>query len=168
MRPVKGQTPKHNVNGVKRILSTHDEEALKNEIIEWLLNGYSKSQIIKFYVESRDLNNYYVIMRYNEALQEIKIRASVDHEMIFHVHVDMYEQIFQFFEETGNVYGKRKVLYAKEKLLGLHKEDTNLEINNTTNLEIEQEAEYDLEKLQPEEKTRIKLILEKIGQNDTN
>lgn len=162
----KGHKPKHNVNGVKRVLSTHDEEALRNEIIEWLLNGYSKSHIIKFYQDSRGLNEYYLVARYNEACNEIRTRASVDHEIILHVHVDFYEQIFRYFEETNNVYGKRKALYSKERLLGLHKEDNNIEVNNTTNIELEQDAVYNLEKLLPEEKNKVNLLLSKIGHND--
>lgn len=164
----KGQAPVHNVHGVKRILSTHDAEVLKSDIIEWLLNGYAKRQIIKFYVDTRGFTERYVEEKYNVALKEIKLRSSVDHEMIFHLHIDMYEQIFQYFEEIDNVYGKRKALYAKEKLLGLHKEETNVEINNTTNFELQTTPVYDVKKLTNEEQQKLTLILQKIGYNDTN
>lgn len=160
--------PVHNVNGVKRILSTHDEEALRTDIIEWLMNGYSRQQIVKFYSETRDLSERYVEEKYKDAVSEIKKRAGVDNEIVFHVHVELYETIYQFFEENDNVYGKRKALYGKEKLLGLHKEETNLEVNNTTNFELQTEAIYDTKKLLPDEQTRLNTILQKIGQNDNN
>jgi len=134
---------------------------IHNEIIELLLSGYTSSQIVKHFKETQGLSETYTVSRITTAQESIRSAADVDHVLMTDLHLQYYEEAWQFFNEVDNNFGKNKALLAKEKLLGIHRENNNIEINNVVNIEVQVEEQYEISKLNPIEQSRLQLLLEK-------
>ena len=145
--------------GVKKSLV--ELRQIDAEITDFLLSGYTTSQINKHFKETQGFDELYTIGRMNVCQANIRLAANVDPQLMIDLHLQLYEEAWQYFNENDNQFGKNKAMLAKEKLLGVHRENNNVEINNTINLEIQVEEEYDLTKLNEQEYAALQSLLEK-------
>lgn len=76
-------------------------------------------------------------------------------------HIVRYEKIYHWFR-TNKLYDEASnILFLKEKLVGLHNQSVDLEINNIIGDETELSSEYDINKLSETEKQRMMFLLDK-------
>lgn len=146
----------------KRILSEIEHLKLLDDMIVFLLEGYTFSDISEYYERKNGYNNYFLWNYWNKAKQEIEKRADVDIETVIHTHLAMYDEAWKFFENTENQTGKNRALYLKEKLLNLYPEESIIEINNVANYNFEKENEYDITRLTEEEKKKLNYYFKKM------
>lgn len=130
---------------------------------ELILQGYPRSEVSltlekEFNITPTTANNYI-----HRTRQEIVDTISTDIDSIIDVHIEIYENIYKYFTEVNNTQGALKALFQKEKLLGQHREDTSIEVNNYTNTEIVREEMFDFKKLDSSETKRLEDFLKKIG-----
>lgn len=146
---------KHHSNAIKKV-------ELINEVVDWILKGSSYSDIVEKLESEYSLVQYAAVDMYSNAKKKIVEDTAMEIDQIIHTHTSMYEHIYQYFDEVDFHPGRLKAMKAKEALLGLHKEENIVEINNTLNVETEQESEYDLNKLTIEEQIQLSKYLVKI------
>lgn len=144
-------------------ITKEEREKIIEEITEFVLNGYGTYEIVRFINDNYGYNysNSWNFIR--EAREYIAIRSKVDLEKLVYTHTHIYQEIIQYFQNTNNTKGMLVGMNRLEKLMGLHKEETNIEINNNTNVEIEQEAKYDFKKLSSDEENRLNDLMKKIS-----
>lgn len=145
----------------KEYKSAVELRELDSEIIEYLLTGYTFSQIVRVYKDEKGFDEGYTGNRITLCQQQLREAASVDTGLLVDLHIQFYEEAWQYFHEHDNQFGKNAALKAKERLLGLHKENNTVEINNRTNIEIETEEKYDLTKLTAQEQQILQSLIEK-------
>lgn len=145
----------------KEYKSAVELRTLDTEIIEYLLTGYTFSKIVKLYKKEQGFDEGYTGNRIVLCQQQIREAANVDSQLLIDLHIQFYEEAWQFFHEHDNQFGKNAAMRAKEKLLGLHKENNTVEINNRTNVELETEEKYDLTKLSTQEQQVLESLIAK-------
>lgn len=151
------------MNSESKLTSLKRRELVKR-IESLVLLGESKSEIFKKIEVEFGIDKYYYHNHHVEARRNILRQISTNIEDIRNIHVMLYEKIFKYFDESDYSFGKAKALQYKERLLGLHREDTFVEINNENNLEIEisDEQLYDTDQLSDTETNRLKYLKNKL------
>jgi hypothetical protein len=76
-------------------------------------------------------------------------------------HVAKYERIYDFFNSIGHASGTNKAMQAKERLLGLLKENNMLSLTRKETVINMDQPEYDTSQLTPSEQVRFKELLSK-------
>lgn len=131
------------------------------ETIDKVLEGNSlkdlEDNLIKDYKINRQQAHTFLVSVKNEIARVTSQQA----ELIIPFHLDIYEQIFKYFEEVDFIPGKLKSMRFKEKLMGLHKEDRTVEINNKQTVVIEKEIVYNINRLDQNEQSRLQTLLNK-------
>ena len=128
---------------------------------EAIIKGISYTQILKL-LEENGVKRSIAATVYESAQAAIKSMVSQDLEEVVSIHVQLYEHIYARCEGLAFHAGKLRALAAKEKIVGLHKEDNTIEINNEVNVTIEADDDYDLSLLTEEEKKRYDELYSKI------
>jgi len=146
---------KYHDNAIKKI-------DLENDIIELLLKGLSHSDIVLKLMSEFSFTAEAIDSAYATARKRLHESTLSELDQIIHTHTALYEKIYQYFDELDYLPGKLKAMKQKEALLGLHKEENIVEVNNTLNVEIEKEPDYDIEKLTIEEQGQLAKYLAKI------
>jgi predicted phage terminase large subunit-like protein len=72
---------------------------------------------------------------------------------LVHLHTAYYEELYEFFDVAGSFKGKRETLLAKEKLLGIHRDEFTIEVwekgdteNRENKIFLDQTLKTELEK----------------------
>jgi len=84
---------------------------------------------------------------------------------LVNVHVDRYEQSYQWFKRMDDFSGMQAALFSKERLLGYHRRETKIEVeqqNNQVIVELNVDTEYDFSKLTKEEKIVLDELLNRV------
>ena len=147
-------------------LTPLQQRELIKTLEEHLLKGIPYSESVRdlsveYKVHDFMINNYYEVARKN-----IISSISKDVDTIIEAHVYFYEQIYRFFEEIESTSGMLKALSYKEKLLGFHREDTFIEINNTINVDVAYETKFDFTSLSLKKQERLKELMKKTVKTD--
>lgn len=150
---------------MKKKALPHDEEDIIRVCIEGLIKGYSKDELVdevhkdyKYtYIPEEEIET--LIRR---AVNAIKETTLVDLDKIIPIHIERYEWVYKEFDKLRFVAGKIKAMKGKEKLVGMHRENTQVEIHNEVNIEIEGESLYDTSKLNADERKRLEGYMKKI------
>lgn len=146
----------------ERYKSPEQRRKIGLEVAESLLNGLSVRQIEDQYHNEYGLEKKHI----REALiprvrRDIADTTGKLAEYIVPMHIEMYEEIYAFFQEFNQTKGMLKALSYKEKLMGFHKTDNVVEVNSKKTTVIEKEFNYDVEKLTVKERDRLKELLNK-------
>ena len=136
----------------RELVKTLEEHILKAIPFSESMRGLS----VEYKIHENMVSNYYEVAKKN-----IITSISKDLPTIIDTHVYFYEQIYKFFEESDNTNGLLKSLSYKEKLLGFHREDIFIEINNTTNIEAEYTEKFDFTSLSQKQQLRLKDLMKK-------
>jgi hypothetical protein len=146
----------------KSLISTQQREEAIRDVIRWQLDGWKRSEIIKELKErfGELLSPAAISVLVDESRSVLAYENSSDVMQCIDTHVVIYEDIYRWFCEYGDGNGSNRALSQKEKLLGLHKEDRSIVINNTINVTEETGHEtYDITKLSIEQKDRLNHLL---------
>lgn len=147
---------------VEYFKSAEQRRRIISEVLEKMLAGEAYRDIENYLLEKYDLPKEYsrTTLFFSAKNQAAKITAQ-QADLIIPSHIMIYEQIYKYFESVNYTPGKMKALKLKEKLLGLHKVDNTIEINNKRTTIIERDAVYDVSKLEPKEQNRLDYLLNK-------
>jgi hypothetical protein len=149
---------------VKNEILPHDQILIREFAIEGIVKGYSNDELIELIV--KDYKKYSI-----EAVQSLvrgamfRIReaALIDIDKIIPIHIALYEKIYKEMDELYFVPGKLRALRQKEAIVGLHKEQNTVDVYNEVNVEMEQDPQYNINKLDKKEQKRLDELLKKIG-----
>lgn len=137
-------------------------QQMKDEIIEFILQGYPFSEIIEYLQLNYNINYENAKRHYQRCHLEILDLGEFDIEVIITQHVYYYEEAARFFDSIGNYSAKGIALNAKEKLLKIFDQDEpEIEIENNVNINVNQ-LDFDIEKLTVQEKDRFSELFKKV------
>jgi hypothetical protein len=131
-------------------------KAALNQILE----GKKREEVIRGSVEEG--NEYYVAKRDVEAVEELILDVLGEEEIknTLNLHIKRYEDLYHLLKEGyGNTQLARRALRLKEDLLALNRNEVNVQVNNNTL--IEEEQQYDFEKLSEQDRIRLEELLMK-------
>lgn len=156
----KGGNP--NIGVTQSLLTDIQKKEYRKRIIDYLLKGYSNTQIYSILQPETGLTDDYIYNIIRSARDHIKLTISTDLDEIINYHVRMYEEVYKYFDENDYSVGKLKALFYKEKLLGYHVDNQTIEVNNEVNVEIQKEEDYDLNRLSETEAKRFAQLMKKV------
>lgn len=137
---------------------------ITRDIISWQLKGWSFKEIslsvkdkLQSFNVTDDLCNRLVL----EANQLMRKENSLDIIHCVDTHTIIYEEIYRWFCEYGDIAGSNRAMALKEKMLGLHKEDRSVVFNNKVKIKEKVEKVYDIDKLNTAEQRRLNELLTK-------
>lgn len=135
-------------------------KVIDNEIIGYIIDGYSRSEIVaKIKRDYPKRNEGGISKDYETARAAISQKVALDAEDVIRLHVKWYEDLWRKFDILEYVPGKNAASRQKEKVLGLLKEDNVLKIENDIKVRVGKGVEYDTSKLTLEEKKRLERYL---------
>jgi len=132
----------------------------RQKILSDLLEGKSKKNILQEVSESADITVHQV-SKDLEAIEN-QIGKFRDSELlnILNLHLIRYEEIYLFYtNEMPDQSMAMQALNAKESLMGLHKPEMNMQVNN--NEKVIEHQDYNVGKLAPQEQQRLEILLSK-------
>lgn len=143
-------------------LNRWQKEDLTTKTIEWILEGRSRAEVKEFiYTMSPvKLETQHADRIINYALLRISEITKQEVPTVLAIHVEWYEQIYKYFESIDNASGMNKALRGKEKLL-IKTKTSSLTINAKKTTIIERKVEYDMDKLNQQEKNRMTELINK-------
>jgi hypothetical protein len=150
---------------VEHNVGEFSNEDLIDNIIVWLCDQELKKPQIKA-----------LLAQYRPSIADDESEALIDQafenlatihneqyspQEVINDHVAKYEQIFDFFNSIGHASGSNKAMQAKERLLGLLKENNMLSLTKRETVINIDQPEYDTNQLTPVEQDRFKELLSK-------
>ena len=143
----------------KKYLTT---EEIRTIIIEERLKGIPTMETVDKLKNNTNLSYITLGMYYSEAMEEIKEKSKEIIYTIISDHLERYEELFRWFKENNYPKNCLKVLEKKEKLIGLHDNETmDNSLLHIFNKE-EGEGRYNWNKLTTEEKDYLQTIAKRI------
>lgn len=147
-------------NNRYEIEKRHQE--MKGEIIEFILQGYSMTEIVEYLELNYNINFENAKRYYRDCHLEILELGDFDIENVVVQHVFYYEEAARYFDSVGDYVAKGTAMSAKEKLLKIFEPDEpQVEIENNVDINIEQLA-FDVNKLNEQEQNRLSEIFKKV------
>ena len=143
--------------GLSAILSIEAVDFVKESIFEGRERSYIQEELRQRYKVGESEVTKLIDSGYK--FIEVFSLERLDLSSIIDVHIGYYEKIYQWFDSIGEFSGKRKVLQAKERLLGLHQQSNSITINQENILDIKIEDDYS--RLTKEEEKRLKELMSK-------
>lgn len=158
----------------EKLLGVRDSEDLPlvetfellQDVKEMILQGFSRSEVLSELNEQfPDVEYSKLNYLYNRGLTFYKHNALEREDLLdlIHLHIFEYEQIYKYFCEVDFLPGKKKALRMKETLLGVHKTEQVIEVNQNNTTIVDTQNEYDFEKLDKDEKVKLNEFLKRIS-----
>jgi len=147
---------------VEYFKSAEQRRRIISEVLEKMLAGEAFRDIEDYLLDKYDLPKEYSRHNLlNSAKNEAAKITAQQADLIIPSHIMIYEELYKYFSDMGHTPGKMKALKLKEKLLGLHKVDNTIEINNKRTTIIERDVVYEISKLDVREQSRLDYLLSK-------
>lgn len=137
------------------------QEVIVSRIIELRVRGEVREEIVNIICREYNISSPAAIHHVTQALEEIKKRASEISEMILSQHIDRYDKLYKWFNENGFTKHALKALQYRERLIGLHSENKEIEFNNIYIGESQVESSLDLNRLSSQEKRLTMALIKK-------
>lgn len=145
----------------KAKLNTYEKQELVTKIIGWIADD----RLNKAKVKELIISNCPVQLSDDDATQLIRYAilrmeeiGKQEAAVVVANHMEIYEQIYDYFHSIGKIDGMNKAMRQKEKLAGIFK-DKKLVINHKKNTVIERTVEYDMSRLTPDEEKLFKELI---------
>lgn len=149
------------MGGIPRVVSIIDKQKMFTKTIEMVMKGHSRKEIFVEYQKIHpDISEALGNKTYNDAMQLLIKEQNINIHSCIDTHTIIYEKIYREFRLYNNIVGENKAMFNKEKLLGLHKEETSITINNKTKI-IQRERSYDAQRLTTSEQKRLEELIAK-------
>ena len=133
----------------------------RNEIISRILSGEKNKDIITWIcTKYKSKYNYAekLVLLAKESLNEYRS----DHvDQMLTLHLLRYEELFKLSNEAGMSSISIKALQGKEKIIGLHKDEAYVKVNNEY-IDTAAVTPYNFDKLSKEENNRLDALIEKM------
>lgn len=150
-KPIKSEVSRND-----RSLNT----TIRSRIIELRIKGESRSDIQKIIEREYNIKEKYVVnSQITTALDEIKKRSSEISELILAQHLERYDQLYKWFSENGFVKHAQKAMQYRERLIGLHSQQKEIEFNNIYLGQEEGQIANDLDKLDSGEVQKLRSLI---------
>ena len=144
-------------------LAVIDNFDIMNYVRDALLQGKSKNEVLTFIEHKYNVDKNQLESVYQRGMNYYRERSlSIeDLQMVINMHVQMYEKMYSFFDEVDFKLMKTKVLQAKEKLMGYHRDQNILEFNQKNTIISDAQDKFNFDKLSEEQKKRYLQLYEK-------
>jgi hypothetical protein len=128
-----------------------------------MMNGHKKTTILNKLKSELNLKGLDYEKAYSLGVKYYQERIVTRAELpvIVNEHILLYEQIYEFFNELNSTQLKLKALQAKERLVGLHKSELVINIEEEEEKTIQKEG-YDFKLLTDKEQQRFEFLLKKL------
>lgn len=136
----------------------------QNDIIAMLLEGKESEEIKEYIATKYKLQPNSTKEYLREARNILKERKNFEVDNLVTLHLARYEWLYEKFYSLGSFGYAGKVLQAKEKLMGFHKEGFHMKVTQgeITALQLQQvNDEYDVMKLSEDKRKRLNVLLNK-------
>lgn len=138
------------------------DQQIRNEVIEFILQGYPFTDVVEYLELNYNISHENSRALYKRAKLEILDIGDFDFDQIIIQHIFYYEEAIRYFDSINNFSAKAAAMNAKEKLLRIYEDDEpSIEIENNVNINVNQ-LNFDVNKLNEEEKNRFQKIFEKV------
>lgn len=148
-------------------LNAVEKHEVYNMVIERLMLGVPRAEIIPIIhsMVTEKISEDKAIRLYMEAKEVLENEIIDDAPHIMDVHIGWYEKLYQRFMDLDFQPGMNKCMKLKEKLIGLHRTDTSIVVNNKNVVNIVKNVQYDISKLSSEQQQRLQLLSAKMSKN---
>ena len=135
----------------------------RTRCIELLLDGEKYSEIGIILAKEFDIKKTLGIAEIAKARTDILEWKNQNINEIIDTHIQRYEEMFVLCNESGLDLIAMRILKAKEKLIGFHKESRNIQINNNEMTFID--ATHEPGKLPVKKQKRLNTLINKTRSN---
>lgn len=105
----------------------------RQQILDMMLEGETKKDILAFYKQRYpELSKHNLDKDITWAYKEMKNYVDFNGEAVVNEHANFYDTLAKNCKEIGDAANAIKAKQAKEKILGLHKPDVAVQVNNNT------------------------------------
>lgn len=146
----------------KRIKRDHVQvDKRRREVMKMLVNGSTWEEI------RSTISEQYGISRANvqKDMAKVKKKLYEYRDLIMHrvvnLHIIRYEELYKIFKMMDRDDLALSALNYKESLLGFHKPNTSVQVDNTMIEEEIEESKYDINKLDEGKQKRLKELAKK-------
>lgn len=156
------------IGDTSEVLTPLQELEVCKSIRESIVEGTQRTKVIeKIQSEYPELSVPHIEKLITNTVDFLSsnIYESDELQNIVTLHVEKYEELYDWFKRMDLFSNMNQVLFAKERLLGYHRRETNIEIsqeNNTLVVEESVDLEYNLNKLSESERVEFQELLNKI------
>lgn len=139
---------------------------IKSDGVNMMLDGKRWSEVIAYLQEKYSLSEENAKGFYKSSTQELYAFRASNADHIITLHVQRYEHIYEQLIAAGARSQAMQAMTQKEELLGLHKEDLSLKIDQSTLKANFVSAQYDPKSLSEDKQKRFAELMGKLGQLD--
>jgi len=136
----------------------------QNDIIAMLLEGKESEEIKTYIVNKYHVQPISASSYLSEARKLIKERKNYEVDNLITLHLARYEKIYELLYGLKAFGSATKVLQAKEKIMGFHREGFHMKVSQgeITAIQLQQvNDEYDVMRLDEEKRNRMNVLLKK-------
>lgn len=139
----------------------------QNDILNMLLDGKESKEIRQYICDKYKVIPVVASQYLSQAKKEVKKYRDNQVDNILSLHIRRYEYIYSKLYDINAYSIAMNALQAKEKLLGMHKQDFRLKVNNIDATTIiggpnsNDGINYDLNRLGKKDRLRLELLLDK-------
>lgn len=131
------------------------------EILGRLLNGEPTNSIYEDIIQKYKIHHSEVDNDFKHVRSNIQQNIIENKQDLVNLHLRRYEELYKELVIAGLHATALKVLEHKEKLMGLHAGEVNIQVNNTENELVTTQSEYNYKNLKPNEEQRLHALLDK-------
>lgn len=149
--------------------SSHVKDKMINEVVDLIMKRTHPREVNRYLKDHWGVTYHqYRNMISSQAKKRIKEWVVRNKHELVDVHIDRYESIYQELLELGQDDVAMDAMAEQETLLGWHREDMNLFLQNEIYQEEgnEEESKYNFNNLSLYEQKRVKDLLEKAEKKD--
>lgn len=146
----------------------------QTDIIKMLLDGKDSREIRDYVCDKYKVLPMVASQYLTQARKEIKKYRERQVDNVLSIHIQRYEEVYSKLYEINAYSLAMSALQAKEKLLGMHKQDFRLQVNNIDATAViggpnaHSGMSYELDRLGKRDRLRLQLLLDKCKKNDRN
>lgn len=139
----------------------------QNDILNMLLDGKESKEIRDYICDKYKVIPVVASQYLSQARKEVKKYRDHQVDNILSIHIKRYEHIYTKLYGIKAYSVAMNALQAKEKLLGMHKQDFRLKVNNIDATTViggpnaNPGIDYDLNRLNKKDRLKMQLLLDK-------
>jgi len=133
-----------------------------NDILAMLLDGRPTREISDLLQTKYGIKHSSATVFISQCRQEIKRKQEFELNNVISIHIHRYEEIYKQLMELGMEGLAMNALRAKEKMMGFHRQGFHMKVTQGQVQQVYTSKvtdEYDLKKLNPEDKQRLDQLL---------
>lgn len=143
----------------------------QSDILKMLLDGKSSKEIRDYVCDKYRVLPMVASQYLTQARKEVKKYRDRQVDNVLSIHIQRYEEVYSKLYEINAYSLAMNALQAKEKLLGMHKQDFRLQVNNIDATTViggpnaNSGMNYDFNRLEKKDRLKLQLLLDKCKRN---